>query len=84
MCVSVGACLRLRFLILILLFYSIDASLYFQFVLHFVFRGVAQINTSVGALSVKYVDRDETTSALAPGFSSVLAVCRQISRGFKY
>lgn len=54
MCVSVGACLRLHFLILILLFYSIDASLYFQFVLHFVFRGVAQINTSVGALSVKY------------------------------
>lgn len=36
MCVSVGACVRLRFLIIILLFYSIDACLYFQFVFHFV------------------------------------------------
>lgn len=53
--VCVGGCLPAsNFLILIFLFYSIDARLYFQFVLHFVFRGVAQINTSVGALSVKH------------------------------
>lgn len=83
MCVSVGACLRLRFLILILLFYSIDARLYFQFVLHFVFRGVAPINTSVGALSVKHA-KWLTEMKLHLPFSSVLAVCRQISRGFKY